>query len=72
MIPPAECTIDRPGAPVFELRELPPASEQARHAIEAARQAIDYADDVRVYAVEGDELHNRCAQWARQVMETEQ
>ena len=72
MIPPAECTISREGPPLFVLRELPPASEQARHAIEAARQAIDFADEVRVYAVEGDELHNRCAQWARQVMDTEQ
>jgi hypothetical protein len=55
--------------PVFQLRELPPASEQARHLIEAARQAIDFADNVRVYAVDGDELHNRCAGWARTVAE---
>ena len=52
---------------MFVLRELPPASDQARHALEAARQAIDYADGVRVYAVDLHDAWERCADWARQV-----
>jgi hypothetical protein len=54
---------------VFVLRELPPASDQARHALEAARQAIDYADGVRVYAVDLHDAWQRCADWARQVQD---
>jgi hypothetical protein len=67
VIPPAECTVDQDAPPVFVLRELPPASDQARHALEAARQAIDYADGVRVYAVDLHEAWTRCAGWARRV-----
>ena len=67
VIPPAECTVSREAPPVFVLRELPPASDQARHALEAARQAIDYADGVRVYAVDLHDAWERCADWARQV-----
>ena len=67
VIPPAECTVDRDAPPVFALRALPPASEQAQHAIEAARQAIDYADEVRVYAVDLHDAWGRCAAWARRV-----
>ena len=67
VIPPGECQTDRPGAPIFEVRALPPPSNQVAHLSEAARQAIDYADTVRVYAVDGDALHARCAEWARTV-----
>jgi hypothetical protein len=28
---------------------------------------MSFADVLRVYAAEGDDLHNRCAEWARRV-----